>query len=210
MTICSAGTARGGRPDARSSARRYADKRQLRARRRTLPFFCQKLLQGRLVQYRLRQQLLQLSVLFLQRPQPLGVRYFHAAVFGLPIIQRGFHTGVVLPQNAVICSSVNLFRFIVVPFGRPDANSAWSKNSGLRQYTVRPGHLCQPYFQSCRLARLGSSSQSLTQRKRQGVCGLFFIDLNQRTAPHHVQGVTGGHQSGALAPQPGDPTASKG
>jgi hypothetical protein len=77
-----------------------------------------------LVEHRFRKQLLQLAILVFQQPQALGVRYVHAAVLGLPVVQRGFRDSVLarqigrlrtrfmLPKTAMICSSVNLIRFI--------------------------------------------------------------------------------------------------
>jgi transposase len=55
--------------------------------RRASPFFCQWILQRRIVQVRLRQKLLQLRVLALQRPQPLGLRHLQAAVLALPVVE---------------------------------------------------------------------------------------------------------------------------
>jgi len=40
------------------------------------------------VEHRLGQQLLQLGVLVLQRPQPPGIRHFEAAILGLPFVER--------------------------------------------------------------------------------------------------------------------------
>lgn len=74
--------------------------------------------------------LLQLGVLLLQRLQPLGVGHLHAAICGLPVIQRRlrdpaleghiarFRPRVVLAQTAMICSSVNCFLFICTSFKR--------------------------------------------------------------------------------------------
>jgi hypothetical protein len=56
------------------------------------------LLQCSLVEHRFRQELLQLAVLVLQRPKALGVRHVHAAVFGLPVVQRGFRDAVLASQ----------------------------------------------------------------------------------------------------------------
>lgn len=49
--------------------------------------FCQHLAQRRDVQHRLRQQVLQLGILFLEPLQAFRVRYFHSAVFRAPRVE---------------------------------------------------------------------------------------------------------------------------
>ena len=61
---------------------------RLPAWRRASPFFCRDILQHGVVQHRLGQQLLQPTVLVLQRPQPLGLRHLQAAVLRLPLVER--------------------------------------------------------------------------------------------------------------------------
>jgi hypothetical protein len=133
---------RGCRPAAHSSPARYANERQHLASQRALPFFCQQLFERGVVEHRFRQQPLQLAVLVFQRPQPLGFGYFHAAVLGLPVVKRHFGDAVLARQVArlrsslarsrrtvIICSSVNLPRFMVRPPAGPDSNPPWRKNS---------------------------------------------------------------------------------
>lgn len=50
--------------------------------------FLRDILQHRVVQRRIRQQLLQTTVLVLQRPKPLGLRHFEPAILGLPVVKR--------------------------------------------------------------------------------------------------------------------------
>lgn len=69
------------------SGDRSGDSRPLAAARPS-PFSPDQLLQRRLVQLRFGQQLLEPGVLLLELTQPLGVRDLHAAVLGLPAINR--------------------------------------------------------------------------------------------------------------------------
>src|SRR5471032_1706261 len=78
---------------------------------RASPFFCRDVLQHGVVQHRLGQQLLQPTVLVLQRPQPLGLRHFQTAVLRFPLVERRTadpmlaadvrrrRTSLMLPQN---------------------------------------------------------------------------------------------------------------
>ena len=50
--------------------------------------FCQHLAERRYIHHLLRQRLLQLRILFLDRLQPLGVRYLHAVVLLAPGVER--------------------------------------------------------------------------------------------------------------------------
>src|SRR5260221_11583506 len=83
--------------------------------------------------------LLQPGVLVLELLQALGLADIHAAVFGPPIIQRRLRDAVLAREipffapascsrsTPIICSSVDLARFICPSFTRPDSNSAWRK-----------------------------------------------------------------------------------
>src|SRR5580692_1783613 len=70
--------------------------------------FCQELVQRRLVQHGVRQQSLQLAVLFFQRPQPLGVRHAHAPELGLPGVYRPLRDAVLAGQLARLRPSLIL------------------------------------------------------------------------------------------------------
>jgi len=86
--------------------------------------FFEKLLQRRRFQYLVGEQLLQLGVLILKRLKALGVGDVHAAVLRLPVIDRRLRDRVLAREvgwlgpascsrsTAMICSSVNRFRFI--------------------------------------------------------------------------------------------------
>ena len=100
--------------------------------------------------------------LLFQRPQPLGLEHLQPAVLGLPVVDRrlGYrvppgHSAVFAPASAsfkipMICSSVNLVRFIVRPLQGPDTNRSWSKIRGsgqvaslffrLRPKVAKPAH----------------------------------------------------------------------
>ncbi len=96
-------------------------------------------------EHRFRQQLLQLPVLVLQIPQPLGVRDLHATILGLPVVQRGLRdavlasqigglrTRLMLSQPRIICCSVNLFRFIIRP---PSSDRTLTPRVGKTQWQV--------------------------------------------------------------------------
>jgi hypothetical protein len=72
------------------------------------------------------QKVIQLPVLLLQKPQPLGIRHLHPAVAGSPVVQRRFadpvlpaKVGGLAPAScrrriSMICSSLNRFRFMSV------------------------------------------------------------------------------------------------
>jgi hypothetical protein len=55
-------------------------------------FFRQELLHRGVVQHGLRKQLLELTVLVLDRPQPFGLRYLRPAVLAFPVVQRRFRS----------------------------------------------------------------------------------------------------------------------
>src|SRR6185437_16351121 len=77
-----------GTPGARSSRRWLPDGRQPRAWRRASEFFCDKVLQRRVVEHRVSQQALQLGVLVLELLEPLGLGDVHAAELRLPGVER--------------------------------------------------------------------------------------------------------------------------
>ena len=72
-------------------------------------FLCQKLLQRGVVEHRLREQLLQLLVLVLQRLQP-RLRHVQAAVLGLPVVQRSFRDPCLRARSAVFAPRLMLPR----------------------------------------------------------------------------------------------------
>ena len=71
----------------RHDQRRHAP--QPSASRRASPFFCSDILQDRIVEHRLRQQLLQLGVLVLKSPELAGVGHLQPAILGLPLLKGG-------------------------------------------------------------------------------------------------------------------------
>src|SRR5258708_36560839 len=83
--------------------------------------------------------LLQPGVLVLELLQALGLADIHAAVFGPPIIQRRLRDAVLAREipvfapascsrsTPIICSSLDLARFLCPSVTRPDSNSAWRK-----------------------------------------------------------------------------------
>ena len=60
--------------------------------RRALPALLSELFQRRLVSIDSAKSFFGLQVLLFQRSQTLRVRYLHAAIFGLPVVQRGFRS----------------------------------------------------------------------------------------------------------------------
>jgi hypothetical protein len=108
-----------------------------------------KLTQRRGIQHLLGQQLLQLGVLVLELPQPLGLRDVHPAEFSLPIVQRRFRdavlarqisrlrTGLMLAQHAnnlLFRKPGSLYR---PSFRRPDSNFNWRKSAGVGQPVIK-------------------------------------------------------------------------
>src|SRR5260370_42228657 len=91
------------------------------------------------IQHLLPKKLLQPGVLVLEVLKRLGHADVQAAVFGPPIIQRRLRDAVLAREipvfapascsrsTPIICSSVDLARFICPSFTRPDSNSAWRK-----------------------------------------------------------------------------------
>lgn len=72
-----------------TSARLPPDERQLSASPRASPFLSQEILQRYIIQHGVSQQPLQLRVLVLQRPQPLGLGDVDPSEFGLPFVDAG-------------------------------------------------------------------------------------------------------------------------
>ena len=114
--------------------------RRLLVWRRASPFSCGHVPQHGVVQHRLGQELLQPSVLVLQRSQTAGFRYLQPAVLRLPLVKGCLLTPCLRQTSAVfapascsrstamICSSVNLVRFIVCP---PSGGRTLPKSGGV-------------------------------------------------------------------------------
>nr|P17986.1 RecName: Full=Insertion element ISR1 uncharacterized 30.8 kDa protein A [Rhizobium sp.]CAA29833.1 unnamed protein product [Rhizobium sp.] len=100
-----------GTPAFRSSRRRPADGQPPRDSRRASPLFSQQVLQGHVVQHRVRQHPLQPGVLILERLEPPSLRHVEPAKLGLPFVKgrradpvasahlRRRYTGLLLPQD---------------------------------------------------------------------------------------------------------------
>ena len=76
-------------PAVRSFRGHPPDERQLSASGRASPLLSQKILSRRIIQQGVSQQPLQLRVLALQRPRPLGLRDVRASEFSLPFVDAG-------------------------------------------------------------------------------------------------------------------------
>jgi hypothetical protein len=78
-------------PAARSTRTRNVHERQPVAWQRASPFFCKQVLQRRVVEHGICQQLLQLGVLALEPPETLGFRELKSAVLGLPVVEASLN-----------------------------------------------------------------------------------------------------------------------
>ena len=88
-------------------------------------FFCHEVFQRGVVEHRVGQKALQLGALVLKLLEPLGLGHLHPAELGLPGVERrradpmlaadlgGLKPGPCSRRTAMICSSVDLDRFIV-------------------------------------------------------------------------------------------------
>ena len=112
---------------------------RIRALRRALPFFSQKLAQGRGVEHRLRQQLLQLAVLVFECPQPFGIRDIHPAELGLPVVQRRFRHPVLPAEFPSLRASLMLPQHCDDLFFRKPASLHRSVPCSGRTLTPRGG-----------------------------------------------------------------------
>src|SRR4030081_1580187 len=114
------------------------------------PFFCQKILQRRVVEHGVRQQLLDLGVLAFQAFQALGLGELEPAVLGFPVVEgrladpvltaesSRLHPGLVLPQNRddlLFRMPLALHRLVLS--SRPDSNSPWINSRGQRHVQSR-------------------------------------------------------------------------
>src|SRR5262245_30946002 len=74
-------------PAARSCRTQNVAERQPLAWQRASPFFCQQILQRRIVEHGVRQELFQPGILALKPLQPPGLRDLKPAVLGLPVVE---------------------------------------------------------------------------------------------------------------------------
>src|SRR5512144_457180 len=95
-------------PAARSPETQNEDGRRPLAWQRASPFFCGDLLEHRLIQLSLRQQLLELGVLVLERLEPLGIRHVEAAILGLPFVEGCAADPVLATNIARLCTGLLL------------------------------------------------------------------------------------------------------
>src|SRR5262245_57467584 len=127
-------------PAVRSSQTPPEAARRPLALRRASPFFCSDLLEHGVVEDGVGQQLLQLRVLVLERPQTLGLRHLEAAVLGFPLVERGtadpvLAAAVFAPASCSrkiprICSSVNRLGFMSIPLRAMDSTHSWRRFRG--------------------------------------------------------------------------------
>lgn len=110
------------------------------------------------IEHRIGQKLLQLRVLLLQGPEPLRLGNVRAARRGLPIVDHASDTSCLRAKSAVfapascsfntpiICSSVNLARFICPSFFGPDSSPIPASNASLSSSKFLP--ICSKRWRS--------------------------------------------------------------